>query len=516
MLSTAASSEFARLVDSAPALVWLADADRQWTYTNSQWSEFTGLPAHQSTGSGWAALIHPDDLSRVLENYNSAFEQQSTLHSEFRLLHEDGGFRWIRCTANPRFASDGAFAGLTGICIDTTEARLTEDRLRHAAKLESLGVLASGIAHDFNNLLAVMLGNASLATEKLPPDSPALPFLEQIIKASDTATQLTRQMLSYSGKGRFVLELVDLSAQVRDIVTLIKASVPRTVELQLDLAPGLPRIEADAGQIQQLVMNLVINGAEAVGPTGSGKVEISTLLGTVTEETQPDMLRGFSVPPGNYLILRVHDTGQGMDVSTKTRIFDPFFTTKFTGRGLGLAAASSIVRGHKGGIALESEPGSGTEFRIYFPVPVEVGPVEDPILPLPSLSGHATILVVEDQLPVLRMTASILRKYGYNILTARNGREAVELFRAVPREIDLVMLDLTMPVLAGDLAVDELRAIRGDIRILATSGFASEDARERFGPAIDGFLAKPYRSSQLAEAVHTVLSRSTTAEEDFD
>lgn len=521
MLSPAVMTEFALLAESTPALVWIAGADRRWIFTNSQWTSFTGQPRQRGEGSGWVSLVHPDDLARVHQCYNDSFDCQGGLALEFRLLHEDGGFRWIKCTASPRFDAEGNFDGLTGICTDMTEARMTEDRLRHSAKLESLGVLAGGIAHDFNNLLAGILGNASLALEDLPPGSPAVPLLEQIVKAGETAAQLTRQMLAYSGKGRFMLEPVDLSAQVRDIVTLIKASVPRTVELQLHLAPHLPKIQADPGQIQQLVMNLVINGAEAIGPTGYGRVEIATELVTVGHEPLSAILPGFSVPPGEYVILRVHDTGQGMDVSTKTRIFDPFFTTKFTGRGLGLAAASNIVRGHKGGIALDSEPGSGTEFRIYFPVPLEVtldevAEAEEPLAPAQGLSGTGTILVVDDQLPVLRMTSGILRKYGYNILTCRNGREAVDLFQAIPRDIDLVILDLTMPVLSGDLALDELRAIRGDIRILATSGFAEEDVRTRFGLGIDGFLAKPYRSGQLAEAVHGVLSKRQHRDDDDD
>src|SRR6185437_15376938 len=305
------------------------------------------------------------DRSRVLESWIQAFEKGEGFCSDFRLLRRDGEYRWLACRAAARFDAARRFAGLIGSCIDITESRQAEERLRHAAKLESLGILAGGIAHDFNNLLTGIMGNASLILEDLPPGSRSIPFAENIVQASETAAQLTRQMLAYSGKGRFVLERVDLSREVREITPLLEASIPRMVALEMQLARALPLVEADPGQIQQLVMNLVINGAEAIG-NSAGTVTVATEVSHL--DGNLPIVSGFPVPEGRCVTLRVLDTGCGMDAQTRSRIFDPFFTTKFTGRGLGLAAVSGIVRGHRAGLSLNSEPGCGTEFVIHFPI----------------------------------------------------------------------------------------------------------------------------------------------------
>ncbi|HWD98490.1 MAG TPA: response regulator, partial [Bryobacteraceae bacterium] len=374
-------------------------------------------------------------------------------------------------------------------------------------KLESLGILAGGIAHDFNNLLTGIMGNASLILEDLPPDSRSIPFAENIVQASETAAQLTRQMLAYSGKGRFVLERLDLSKEVRDIAPLIEASIPRMVSLRLRLGSGLPLVEADPGQMQQLVMNLAINGAEAIGDGCAGSVTVTTEVTDIDAGRSETMLSGFSVPAGRYLTLRVRDTGCGMDQQTRTRIFDPFFTTKFTGRGLGLAAVSGIVRGHRAGLSLDSEPGRGTEFLVHFPIAVGEAGEEREEMPALAHPGSGTILIVDDE-PVVSRTARLtLQRYGYTVLTAQNGKEAVDLFRAVAPEIDLVLLDMTLPAMPGEAVFRELRAIRPDVRVLATSGYSEAEAFSRFGDEIDGFIQKPYKAAKLAEKVHEILAR---------
>jgi two-component system cell cycle sensor histidine kinase/response regulator CckA len=499
-------NRFRNMAESAPVMIWTAGEDKRWSYCNRPWLEFTGLSLEASSGAGWASLVHADDRSRVLEAYIQAFEKREGFSSDFRLLRRDGEFRWLACRASARFDMAGGFAGLIGSSVDITEVKQTEERLRHAAKLESLGILAGGIAHDFNNLLTGIMGNASLILEDLPPDSRSIPFAENIVQASETAAQLTRQMLAYSGKGRFVLERIDLSKEVRDITPLIEASIPRMVALKLHLARPLPLVEADPAQIQQLVMNLVINGAEAISGSG-GTVTVSTDLSNLDGGAAGAMLSGFSIPEGKYVTLRVRDTGCGMDVQTRTRIFDPFFTTKFTGRGLGLAAVSGIVRGHRAGLFVESAPGCGTEFVIYFPVAVGDADPDREEMPAFAQPGSGTILVVDDE-PVVSRTARLaLQRYGYTVLTAHNGREAVDLFRAVSSEIDLVLLDMTLPVMSGEVAFQALRAIRPDVRVLATSGYSEVEALSRFGAEIDGFIQKPYKAATLAEKVHAILTR---------
>ncbi len=503
-------SRFRIMAESAPVMIWTARDDKSWSYCNRMWMEFTGLTLEASSGAGWVSRVHADDLARVLDAWNQAFEKQQGFSSDFRLRRQDGDYRWIACRAAARVDGNGRFAGLIASSTDISEMKQTEERLRHGAKLESLGILAGGIAHDFNNLLTGIMGNASLILEDLPANSRSVPFVENIVQASETAAQLTRQMLAYSGKGRFVLERLDLSRQVRDITPLIEASIPRLVALRLQLGRGLTPIEADPGQIQQLLMNLVINGAEAIGDEG-GSVTVSTEVAEVTQAVADQMMSGFAVPPGRYLLLRVRDTGCGMDQQTRARIFDPFFTTKFTGRGLGLAAVSGIVRGHKAGLALDSEPGCGTEFRIYFPLAASDAETDRDEAPALVHAGTGTVLIVEDEPVVTRTARLTLQRYGYTVLTAQNGKEAVDLFRAVAPEIDLVLLDMTLPLMSGDVAFHEMRAIRPDVRVLATSGYSELEAFSRFGDEIDGFIQKPYRAAQLAEKVHEILTRPLAA-----
>jgi len=274
----------------------------------------------------------------------------------------------------------------------------------------------------------------------------------------------------------------------------------------MQLARALPLVEADPAQIQQLVMNLVINGAEAIGECG-GSVKVTTEVTHLNGAAAAAMQSGFAVPEGRYVTLRVRDTGCGMDAQTRARIFDPFFTTKFTGRGLGLAAVSGIVRGHRAGLWLESEPGGGTEFAIHFPVSVsDAEPERDESLAFAE-PGTGTILVVDDEPVVLRTARLALQRYGYTVLTAQNGKEAVDLFRAVASEIDLVLLDMTLPVMPGEVAFQELRAIRRDVRVLATSGYSEVEALNRFGEEVDGFIQKPYKAARLAEKVQEILAR---------
>ncbi len=250
---------------------------------------------------------------------------------------------------------------------DVTNLRQSEERLRQVAKLESLGILAGGIAHDFNNILVGIVGTTSLLEEYFPPGAPARELIMTLQTAATRAAQLTNQMLAYSGRGRFVVRPVDLSKEVEEIVTLVKASISKSVALRLSLARGLPKVDADAAQLQQLIMNLVVNAAEAVGE-GRGSVAVSTTTHIVVEGDGPANVLGDPIPPGIYVVLSVSDTGHGMDEATRARIFDPFFTTKFTGRGLGLAAALGIVKGHGGAIEVESAPGQGATFRVYLPV----------------------------------------------------------------------------------------------------------------------------------------------------
>ncbi len=401
--------------------------------------------------------------------------------------------------------ASGTARGYLEIVTDITEKRRIEEQLRHTQKLESLGVLAGGVAHDFNNLLTGMLGNASLALDTLPENHPNRILLEEVTRAAERAADLTRQLLAYAGKGRFVLRVLDLSELVREIGGLVQASIPKQVQLRLQLADDLPGIEADPGQIQQIVMNLVINGAEAIGEEG-GMVLVRTGVQQVDEQYIDTVApSGETLKPGEYVSLEVHDTGCGMSEETLGKIFDPFFTTKFAGRGLGLSAVQGIVRAHQGALKVYSKPGSGTTFKVLF------RSAGAPVAPQPApehadLRGSGAVLVVDDESIVRETVRHTLERYGYDVLVAKEGAEAIEIFRQRRDTIRVVLLDLTMPGMSGEQTLRELQRLQPGVKVLLSSGYNEVEALHRFaGKGLAGFIQKPYTAAALAGKVRDAL-----------
>ena len=406
---------------------------------------------------------------------------------------------------------------MISIVWDVTERKRAEEerldlerQVQHAQKLESLGVLAGGIAHDFNNLLAVMIGNADMALRKLPELSPARSSVEEIKKAGMRATHLTNQMLAYSGRGRFLVKPLDLNDLIGETGNLLQASIPKKVTVQYDLASELPTIEADLAQMEQVVMNLMTNAAEAIGDE-RGTVTVRTGLIEADRACLAHMRLSDDLPDGSYVYLEVTDTGHGMNEQTQSKLFEPFFTTKFTGRGLGMAAVLGIVRSHKGAIRLDSEVGKGTTFRLLFPPSKEAAPPA--IVPVDGGAdearlGGGTILVVDDEPSVRDLAKRMLEGAGFDVLTAPNGREAVALFGEHADEVSLVLLDLTMPEMSGEEAFEKLRRIRPDVPVLLCSGYAEEDATSRFeGKSPAGFIHKPFELDEMIAKVRHVLQR---------
>ena len=341
---------------------------------------------------------------------------------------------------------------------------------------------------------------------EMVPESDALrPLLENVVMASERAADLTQQLLAYSGRGRYFVEPVDLSQLVREIGGLIQSSIPKKVTVRLNLADDLPFAEVDPTQIQQLVMNLVINGAEAIGEDHAGIVTVSTFFQPVDElylASAEFPLNG--IGPGDYIAVRVADDGCGMDDSVRQHIFDPFFTTKFTGRGLGLAAALGIVRGHHGAIRIESAPGKGSVFEVLIPAAAsnerELKKEAEPSAR--ELRGEGTILVIDDEEIVRKSAKSALERYSYEVLLANDGLEGVRTFRKYRRKITAVLLDMMMPVMGGEEALQELRAISPLTPVIGSSGYSEALAMRYFGDqGLAGFLQKPYAAQALAESV---------------
>jgi PAS domain S-box-containing protein len=389
-----------------------------------------------------------------------------------------------------------------------------ERQVLHAQKLESLGVLAGGIAHDFNNILAAVLGYADLAVEDLGEAHPVVDSLHEIISGANRAAELTRQMLAYSGKGKFVIENLDVSALMDDMAHLLRTSVPRSISLHLHLERSLPPIQGDVAQMQQVVMNLITNAADAIGDE-NGAITLSTGHIECDEEylgrnLADQALGAQSPPPGTYVCFQVSDTGCGMDEETRTKLFEPFFTTKFTGRGLGMAAVLGIVRGHKGAIMLDTEPGRGSTFRVLLPAVENPSPVTPQVKRsqpgVQALPRGGTILVIDDEEAVRNLTAKMLERQGFTVLTATDGEEGVEVFRKNVDTILSVFVDLTMPRMSGKTCIEALRQIRDDVTVIIMSGYTEQAASAYFpdrSPA--GFIKKPFRQVALNEKMDEIL-----------
>jgi two-component system cell cycle sensor histidine kinase/response regulator CckA len=425
---------------------------------------------------------------------------------EYKMLDNKGGIK--NCiTSLVLYREQGI---LEGSILDISELkRAEEDRidlekqLLHAQKLESLGVLAGGIAHDFNNILMAIMGNADLALMRINKESPVVENLHAIERASARAADLAKQMLAYSGKGKFVIENLELGRIIEEMLHMLEVSISKKAVLRLNLSPNLPSVEADATQIRQIIMNLVINASEAIGDT-NGFITITTSC----KEYSKSRLKGFwmdgNIIEGLYVCLEISDTGCGMDEETLKRIFDPFFTTKFMGRGLGMAAVYGIVRGHKGAINVHSEPDKGTSFKILLPAsgkPVEITNTDNHQL---DWRGEGKVLLVDDEEIVLSIGKEMLQELGFSTVTATDGNEALEVFRSTPN-ISFVILDMTMPHMDGEQCFQELKQIQRDVKVIISSGFSEHEVTQKFtGKGLAGFIQKPYTLSMLIETVKKI------------
>ncbi len=386
-----------------------------------------------------------------------------------------------------------------------------EKQLRHIEKLKSLGILAGGIAHDFNNLLVGILGNAELALQEIPDGSPAQEILEQIELAGKRAAELTRQLLAYSGKAKISSRALHLSELIEEMKPLLGISVSKKIQLMLDLKSDLPLIKGDPTQIQQIVMNLITNASEAIGD-GNGIISLSTGVKRIGNADQERLYLKDFTRAGEYVYIRVTDTGKGMDSETMQKIFDPFFTTKFTGRGLGLATVLGIVRGHKGNIMVESISGQGTTFHVLFPAEksLKAGEdVSDQTSRAPrSFHGKGKVLVVDDEEMVRTMVRKILEQAGFDILLAADGQEAIEQLKKHASEIDLVVLDMTMPGLDGVSTFRRLREVSSNIPVILTSGYTENGVADAlYQEGLAGFIQKPFMSDTLLNLVQKAMKK---------
>ena len=481
-------ARFRNMADTAPVMVWASGTDKLCTFFNKGWLVFTGRTMEQELGNGWAASVHPDDFDRCFETYSSSFDARRSFEMEYRLRRADGEYRLVLDRGVPRVAPDGSFAGYIGSCVDITDARRAQEEAFDKQKLESLSALTAGIAHDFNNLLGGILAEAELAETELTEGSSPHKEIQTIKAVAIRASEIVRQLMIYSGQDKRVAEPMDVSRLVEEMRELLKVSVSKQVTLQIDLGKDLPAVMANAGEIWQLVMNLIINASDAIGDQ-AGVIDVGTSLA--------------NLPDGDYLRLEVSDTGCGMTEDARARIFDPFFTTKFPGHGLGLAVVQGIVRSCGGAINVVSAPGKGSKFEVLLPCAGAVAgnapPTRSPAPAEELAPASITVLVVEDDATLRLSVSTGLRKRGYFVLTADDGRAAVDVFDAHANDIDVVLLDLTLPGMSGLDVLKEIQTIRSGVSVILTSAYHREAAGsalfDEHGAA--AFLRKPYRFNEL-------------------
>ncbi len=500
----AAEDRFRQLAETIQQVFWMTDAHGTHLYVSPAFETIFGRPCDSLAASPslWMDAVHPDDRERV-EQAAYARLRRGDYDEVYRIVRPDGAVRWIRDRAFHIYDEAGEVHRLVGTAADITEQRQLEEQLQQAQKMEIVGRLAGGVAHDFNNLLTIINGMTDLVIGGLAEDDPARLDLAQIRQAGDRAAALTGRLLAFSRRQILKPEIVELSGIVTGLRDMLQRLIGEDVALVLELSSELASVKADPGQIEQVVLNLVVNARDAMPDGGTLTIETRSVhLDAVYASEHP------GTRPGPHAMLAVRDTGIGMDDAIRRRIFEPFFTTKPQGKGtgLGLSMVYGIVKQSGGSIWFHSEPGHGSRFTIYLPQvfgPPTPRPAPPPVV---SARGHETVLVVEDEPPLRELAARVLAAAGYTVLQAGNGPEALALIARHDDPVHLVFTDVVMPGMNGRELVARLSVLRPAMRVLYTSGY-TEDAILRHGVLDDPrrFLSKPYTPAVLRRRIREAL-----------
>ncbi len=485
---------FRSLADTAPAIIFMADQKGLVTYVNQWGLTFTGRTLEQLAGNGYLDLVHPEDASRARETVAGASRERRPYQLEYRHRRFDGEYRWLAETGNPRFLH-GEFAGHIGVILDVTELKRSQERALANQRLESLGVLTAGIAHTFNNLLSTILAHADLAIDEIPSESPAHENVSTIATVALRGSEIVNLLMAYAGHAEpDTSEPVEFSSLILAMVHLLKESVPRLTSFNVNLSKEPTPIWANAGQIRQVVLNLIVNAYEAL-EARSGTVTLATAKVRVNHDSPESRPPGLG--DGDYVLFEISDTGCGMTEEMQAKIFDPFFSTKFLGRGLGLASAQGIVRAAGGAISLVSSPGQGSAFKVW--LPFWSGRLDRKNGMPEGRSNQAGVVLLVDDEDRLRLEASsALQREGFAVMASRDGLAALELFGKYYNEIEAVVLDLPVPGLSGPVVCNEIRRLKPEVRVLFTGIEGGDESSELTN---ERFLQKPY---SLTELVHTL------------
>ena len=487
-------AERAALLTQLPAAVWVVGSDlriRSWsagaTDLPADAAELLAIPLHI------ALDLSPDDA--LLAAHRSALQGAGGRVD----LTRAGRIYEVTLSAVP----DGT--GVIAVAIEATQSRHNMAREQHRQKLESLGTLAGGIAHDFNNLLVGILGNSSLALMDLPEGGHLREAVTRVETAATRASDLCRQLLAYSGKGKFVDETFDLGDLLAEMTQLLRLSHAATVSLRVDVEPSTPPIHGDQAQVRQVVMNLLTNASDAVAER-NGFVHIRVGSQQVDAGYLNKLELGAPLAPGRYTFIEVSDDGVGMTPDCQVRIFEPFFTTKLAGHGLGLAAVQGIVRGHGGAIKVYSELGKGTTVKVLFPSSAAEARVVEPARPGVVAPRSLRVLVVDDEAVVREVAGAALAHAGHTALFAEDGAEGIRVFDANVDAIDAVLLDLTLPLVSGAEVYRHIRSVRPGLPVLLSSGYNEVAATAAFvGKGLAGFIQKPWRAPELLNKLNEVV-----------
>jgi two-component system cell cycle sensor histidine kinase/response regulator CckA len=501
---------FRRVFEEGPLGLALVGKDYRFLKVNGALCQMVGYSEAELLQMSFADITHPDDLRANIELAEKVFKREIPFYQlQKRYVRKNGEIIWIKLTASVlRDQRDEALYGL-GMIEDMTEIRRTQEETLARQKLESLGVLAGGIAHDFNNLLGGILAEAELVEADLPPYSFPVEEIQRIKQSALRGSEIVRELMIYAGQNRTVLfEAVDVSRLAEEMLELLKVSISKQAVLRTVLRDNLPAVRGNAAQIRQVVMNLVINASEAIGEK-QGVITVTTAQVNGSENLAFNGAR--TLPDGDYVRLQVSDTGCGMTEAVKAKIFDPFFSTKFAGRGLGLAVVQGIVLAHDGDINLSSTPGEGTTFQVFLPCTHQiVAKVHRAI----SSSGvgqsearTGTILVVEDEGTLRLAVSKALRRRGFSVMEASDGSGAMDLLRAHKDEIDVVLLDVTLPGISSRDVFEETQRMRPELKVIVTSAYSKETVDASFaGLAVENFIRKPFQLGDIALLLGDVMS----------
>nr|MBA2457666.1 response regulator [Gemmatimonadales bacterium] len=462
----------------------------------------------QPNQSEWESRLHPDDRGRATQAVQDLIEGRShEYRSEFRIVHPERGVRWLIGLGQLERGPDGAPLRMSGINLDITQRRETEARLQQAQRVQSVGRLAGGIAHEVNNLMTAVLGFGSFAIRELEPGHPAISEVEQMIRAGERAAAITRQLLAFTRQQVLRPARLDLNAVVQELVPVLERLLGAEHQLRLRLGTGLGDVQADRGQLEQVLVNLALNSRDALGSGGTVTVATEAAeLGAAAVGRHP----GIELRRGPYILLSISDSGAGMDEATRSRVFEPFFTTKPVGQGtgLGLSTVYGIVKQSGGYVWLYSEPGLGTTVKVYLPMIDASAAAGEPAVPhgeVPGSQGEL-VLVAEDEPMVRGLTRRTLELHGYRVVEAVDGRAAVEILESLGGGVDLVITDAVMPELSGRGLGEIIRARWPEIPVIYMSGYPGKEVVDRGLVSPDApFVAKPFSPEALARRTREVL-----------